>query len=279
MPWKLYVDSRKRVPGARGDTDSDFAIQLPYPIEVSGKAYVDVFLLTNNAHTIYSGNERIYLDEGSAQTKRVATLAHGQYNVLELKDALVVALNNNKTITGQYRVTYLPTSNRLQIDIVNPASSDNFRIWQDQQLKEQFAAWQGITTIAADDIRSANRVCGFMGNDILVGTATQAVTAPKAPDVARHKQLFLRSSLGGGSHQSLGPNNETDIIRRIVVGNAPLNSVIHDAHGTILDCVKINGNPELNTIWFQLVDVDGNVVDTHGHPISFSIIFVNVLEE
>ena len=279
MPWKLYVDSRKRVPGARGDTDSDFAIQLPYPIEVSGKAYVDVFLLTNNAHTIYSGNDRIYLDEGSAQTKRVATLAHGQYNVFELKDALVVALNNNKTITGQYRVTYLPTPNRLQIDLVNPASSDSFRIWQDQQLKAQIAAWQGITTIAVDDLRSANRVCGFMGNSILAGTATQAVTAPKAPDVQRHKQLFLRSSLGGGSHQSLGPNNETDIIRRIVVGNAPLNSVIVDVHSTPLDCVKINGNPELNTIWFQLVDVDGNIVDTHGHPVSFSIIFVDVVEE
>ena len=267
------------MPGARGDTDSDFAIQLPYPIEVSGKAYVDVFLLTNNAHTIYSGNDRIYLDEGSAQTKRVATLAHGQYNVFELKDALVVALNNNKTITGQYRVTYLPTPNRLQIDLVNPASSDSFRIWQDQQLKEQIAAWQGITTIAVDDLRSANRVCGFMGNSILVGTATQAVRAPMAPDVQRHKQLFLRSSLGGGSHQSLGPNNETDIIRRIVVGNAPLNSVIVDVHSTPLDCVKINGNPELNTIWFQLVDVDGNIVDTHGHPVSFSIIFVDVVEE
>ena len=279
MPWKLYVDSRKRVPGARGDTDSDFAIQLPYPIEVSGKAYVDVFLLTNNAHTIYSGNDRVYLDEGSAQTKRVATLAHGQYNVFELKDALVVALNNNKTITGQYRVTYLPTPNRLQIDLVNPASSDSFRIWQDQQLKAQIAAWQGITTIAVDDLRSANRVCGFMGNSILAGTATQAVRAPMAPDVQRHKQLFLRSSLGGGSHQSLGPNNETDIIRRIVVGNAPLNSVIVDVHSTPLDCVKINGNPELNTIWFQLVDVDGNIVDTHGHPVSFSIIFVDVVEE
>ena len=279
MPWKLYVDSRKRVPGARGDSDSDFAIALPYPIEVSGKAYVDVVLLTNNAHTIYSGNDRIYLDEGSAQTKRVATLAQGQYNVLELKDALVVALNNNKTITGQYRVTYLPTANRLQIDLVNPAASDSFRIWQDQQLKEQIAAWQGITTLSANDLRSANRVCGFTGNAILVGTATQAAEAPKAPDVQRHKQLFLRSSLGGGSHQSLGPSGETDIIRRIVVGNASPNSVIVDVHSTPLDCVKINGNPELNTIWFQLVDIFGNIVDTHGHPLNFSIIFQDLLEE
>ena len=279
MPWKLYVDSRKRVPGARGDSDSDFAIQLPYPIEVSGKAYVDVVLLTNNAHTIYFGNERIYLDEGSAQTKRVTTLAHGQYNVQTLKDALMVALNTGRTVTGQYRVTYESKQNRFQIDLVNPASSDSFRIWQDDQLKEQIAAWQGITTISVDNIRSANRVCGFTGNGILVATSNQVVIAPKAPDVQRHKQLFLRSSLGGGSHQSLGPNGETDIIRRIVVGNASHNSVIVDAHGTVLDSVKINGTPELNTIWFQLCDVDGTVVDTHGLPLSFSIIFVDVVEE
>ena len=73
-------------------------------------------------------------------------------------------------------------------------------------------------------------------------------------------------------------NGETDIIRRIVVGNTPVNSMIHDVHSTPLDCVKINGNPELNTIWFQLVDVEGRIVDTHGHPISFSIIFVEVEE-
>ena len=279
MPWKLYVDSRKRVANARGDTDSDFAIQLPYPIVVSGKAYVDVVLLSNTFNTIRAGeNDRIYLDENSAQTKRVATLAAGQYNAFELKDALVAALNAGKAITGQYRVTYLVTQNRFQIDIVNPASTDQFRIWQEEHLKAQHAAWAGVTTLSADDLRSANRPCGFLHGTTINGTNAVAATAPSAPDVQPYKQLFLRSSLGGGSNESLGVNGETDIIRRIVVGNTPLNSMIHDVHSTPLDCVKINGNPELNTIWFQLVDVEGRTVDTHGHPISFSIIFVEVEE-
>ena len=45
MPWKLYCDSRKRVKGSRGDSDTDFAIKLPYPITVSGKCYIDVVLI------------------------------------------------------------------------------------------------------------------------------------------------------------------------------------------------------------------------------------------
>ena len=280
MPWKLYVDSRRRVAGARGDSHSDFAIQMPYPIEVSGKAYVDAVLLSNVFNTIRTGeNDRIYIDENSAQTKQVATLAAGQYTVHQLKDALVAALNSGKAITGQYQVSYLQVQNRFQIAIVNPASTDQFRIWQEEHLRTQHAAWASVTTLSADDLRSANRACGFLSGTTINGSNVAAATAPSAPDVQPYKQLFLRSSLGGGSHQSLGVNGETDIIRRIVVGNTPVNALIHDVHSTPLDSVRINGNPELNTIWFQLVDVDGNVVDTYGHPLSFSIIFVDVVEE
>ena len=79
MPWKLYLDSRKRVKGARGDTDSDFAISLPYPITVSGKAYVDVCLVPCSFYTIRTGeNDRIYIDENAGQTKRVAIIAAGR---------------------------------------------------------------------------------------------------------------------------------------------------------------------------------------------------------
>ena len=101
-------------------------------------------------------------------------------------------------------------------------------------------------------------------------------TAPNAPDVQPYKQLFLRSNLGGGSSESLGVNGETDIVRRIVVGNTPVNSLIHSVHANELDHVTINGRPEMNQIWFDLIDIDGRIVDTHGLPVSFSIIFENI---
>ena len=279
MPWKLYVDSRKRVKGARGDTDSDFAVALPYPVAVSGKCYIDVVLLSNNWYTIRAGEcDRIYLDENDAATKRVATIAPGQYTVLTLKDALVVALNTNKAIVGQYQVTYAQATNRFEIAVVNADATSVFRIWQEEYLKTHAADWSGVVSLSADNLRSANRACGFLGDTFLSGTGA-AVAAPGSPDVQAYKQLFIRSNLASGSSQSLGVNGETDLIRRVVVGNTPPQGMIHDIHATPLDCVKITGAPEYLQLWFQLIDVDGRVVNTHGHPVSFSVIFQDLDEE
>ena len=89
MTWKLYLDSRKRVKGARHDSDSSFTVQLPYPITVSGKAYVDVVLLSNTFYTIRVGeHDRIYVDELDSHMRRVVMIPPGQYNAFSLKDAL-----------------------------------------------------------------------------------------------------------------------------------------------------------------------------------------------
>ena len=280
MPWKLYVDSRKRVKGARGSTDADFAVALPRPMVVQGKAYIDVVLLSNNFYTIRAGEcDRIYLDETDVATKRVAIIAPGQYTVLELKDALVAALNLNKAIVGQYQITYLPDTYRFQLAIVNPAAAgtDVVRIWQEEYLKENAADWASVISLAANDLRSANRACGFLHGTFLSSTGT-AATGPDAPDVQAYKQLFIRSNLAGGSFQALGVNGETDIVRRVVIANTPQGGMIHDVHQNVLDCIKITGTPEYSQLWFQIVDVDGRVVSTHGHPVSFSIIFQDLEE-
>jgi hypothetical protein len=274
MPWKLYVDSRKRQAGARRDSNTDFAVSLPYPITVRGKCYIDCFLCANSFYTVRSGDcDRVYIDELAAQTKRVATIAAGQYSVYELRDALVAALNANKGITGSYRCAYDTATCRLKVDIVNPNAADQFRIWPEDYLKANWSTWSGTVTLSRDDLKSANAQCGFFGTTLLSGTNTVAVTAPQAPDVQPYKQLFIRSNLGGGSQQSLGVNGETDIIRRVVVGNTPQNGMIYDVHTQGHDYITIHGSPEYSQIWFEIIDIDGRVVDTHGLPVSFSILF------
>ncbi len=280
MPWKLYLDSRRRVRGTRGDTDTDFAIQLPYPITVSGKCFVDVCLVPNSFYTIRADCDRIYLTENNTTQyiiPRVATIAHGQYNVYELRDEIVIALNANKIIAGQYACTYVASTNRYTVSIVNGVWGDEFSLWMEENLRLSGNSWMGIA-MPGGDTSSANRACGLLDGTTLDGTHLTSTTAPNAPDVQPYKQLFLRSNLGGGSAESWGVNGESDIIRRIVVGNTPVNAVIHDVHSNALDCVTINGKPEFTQLWFQLVDVDGKVVDTHGLPISFSIIFVSLDE-
>jgi hypothetical protein len=279
MTWKLYIDSRKKIPNARKNSHSDFAIQLPYPINVSGKAFIDVVLFTNSFYTIRANeNDRLFIDELAAQTKRLVILAPGQYNVYTLKDELVSALNASKLIVGQYRVTYNVTTNRYDIDIVTPDALDVFRIWTENYIPDHLASWNTAFPVIDSVIRSANHVCGFVSGSTLDGTNVTKITGNDAPDMQPYKQLFIRSNLGGGSSESLGVNSETDIIRRIVIANTPFNGMVHDVHAQQLDSVAINNNTELTQLWFQLIDVNGTTVDTHGHPISFSIIFQNVDE-
>ncbi len=107
MPFKIYIDSRRRVPGGRGDTDSSFAIQLPYPFVAKGRVVCDEVMLTNSFYTVRVGdNDRLYMDELAAQAKRVLVLPPGHYTAYSLKDTLQASLENGKAISGQYRVTY-----------------------------------------------------------------------------------------------------------------------------------------------------------------------------
>ncbi len=274
MPFKLYCDSRKRVQNARGGTDSDFAIALPRPINVSGKCWIDSFLCGNSFYTVRTGEcDRFYIDELAAHTKRTCILAAGQYSVYQLRDALVTALNTNKLISGQYSVTYAPGTNRMVISITNAVlPQDVFRVWPENLMEADAAAW-GLTPAS---LQSANAALGFFGATHLINGPV--ATGLKAPDVQPYNQLFLRSNLGGASSESLGPNFESDIVRRVVVGNTPQNSVIHDVQSSTVDCIRINGVMEFTHFWFQLVDVHGNVVNTQGMPISFSIVFADIDE-
>ena len=115
MPFKVYADSRFRQDTGGSNSDSEFTIELPHPIQVKGRAYVDVVLVPNTFYVIRSNdNDRFHIRE-NASTYRVCTIAEGQYNAITLKDALLVALQTGKTITGNYTVTYDVPTNKLVI--------------------------------------------------------------------------------------------------------------------------------------------------------------------
>jgi hypothetical protein len=167
-------------------------------------------------------------------------------------------------------VTYNEVNNRYIIDIVNAATTDSWRIWTDAALKENAAEWLEFTSPSA--LCSANRPCGFVTGAHLSGTPDTAVMAPDAPNVQAYQQLFLRSSLASGTPESLGVNFEPDVLRRIVIGNVPHGGLVHDQHMTPFDYTTL-AKTEISAMWFELTDVDGQLVDTHGHSISFSLIF------
>jgi hypothetical protein len=110
-----------------------------------------------------------------------------------------------------------------------------------------------------------------------INSAANKIEANSMAQVQPYHQLFIRANLGGGSSESLGPNGEPDIIRRICVGNTPTDGMIYDVHSQAHDFCNIAGKREFNTMWFQVIDHLGQVVKSDS-PISFSIIFEDVDE-
>ena len=276
MPFKVYVDSRFRKDTGGGNSDSEFTVELPHPIQVKGKAFIDTILVPNTFYVIRAGeNDRLHVRE-NASTYRVCTIAEGQYNAITLKDALLVALQTGKTITGNYTVTYDVPTNKLLIGTLDGIAT--FHIYPTAWLKVNTNTWNtasfagGGPTIDPNNLMDAGSVTGFAtGTNILSGNVSTPVTPSDVVNTQPYHQLFLRSSLGNG-YDAIGPDGSSDICRRIVC-QVPLNDIIIDQHGLPHDSVTI-GNREISSLSFRLTDCFSRTVSTNGHHISFSIIFL-----
>ena len=276
MPFKLYVDSRFRKETGGAQSDSEFSIELPHPIQVKGKAFIDTCLVPNTFYVIRaSQNDRIHVRENTA-TYRICTIAQGQYNAMTLKDAVLDAMQTGKTISGAYTVTYDTPTNKLIIGTLDATAS--FHVYPTAWLKANATTWNtnsfagGGPTIDALNLMDAGAVNGFgTGTAILNGSAASTVTAPDVVNCQPYHQLFIRSSIGNG-YDAIGPDGSSDIVRRITC-QVPMNDMIVDQHSLAHDSVTV-GNREISSLSFRITDCFGRTVDTHGHHISFSIIFL-----
>jgi hypothetical protein len=276
MPFKIYADSRFRQETGGSSSDSEFSIELPHPIQVKGKAFVDTILIPNSFYVIRAGeNDRFHVRE-DASTFRVCTIAEGQFNAITLKDALLTALNTGRSMTGQYTVTYDTIRNKLIIG--NLDATATFHVYPTAWLKANANTWNtasfaaGGPLIDAKNLMDAGSVTGFAtGAAILSGNVNSSVSANDVVNLLPYHQLFLRSSLGTG-YDAIGPDGSSDIIRRITC-QVGLNDLIVDQHSLPHDSVTI-GDKQISSLSFRLTDCFGKTVDTKGHHISFSIIFL-----
>ncbi len=58
----------------------------------------------------------------------------------------------------------------------------------------------------------------------------------------------------------------------IVIGNTPSQGLVLDKQKTPYDNTTVASN-EISSMWFEITDVWGKLVETHGHSVSFSLIF------
>ena len=127
----------------------------------------------------------------------------------------------------------------------------------------------------------AGSVLGIQSGALLQatpGTNSNTVTFPDAVNCQPYHHLFLRSiGLGSGNDVSGNVPGSSDIIRRVIV-SAPQNGINVDQHSLPYDSVTIGEGREISSLSFRLTDYRGKVVDTRGHPLSFSLIFLDADE-
>ena len=70
MPFKRYLDSRFRQDTGGSSSDTEFSVELPHPIQVKGRAFVDTILVPNTFFVIRaSENNFIYVRETTPPTE------------------------------------------------------------------------------------------------------------------------------------------------------------------------------------------------------------------
>ena len=278
MPFKLYVDSRFRVQTGGESSDADFTINLPHPVQVKGRAFVDTCLIPNSFFVIRSGeNDRFHVREIDSGVVHYHTLTipPRQYNAVTLATAIDTVLDTASNFPGTYTVVFNAQTSRLEISCTG---STTFQVFPDEMLKADPNSWNvgafanGDALIDANNLRGAGSVTGFSrGTAYISGSSSVKATALDSVNCIPYHQMFLRSDLATG-YDAIGPDGSSDIIRRITC-QVGLNDIIIDQHALPNDTVSI-GSRELTSLRFRLTDVFGKTLDTNGFHISFSIIFV-----
>ena len=278
MPYKLYIDSRYREANTPGSTDTNFVVQLPEPLQVKGKAIIDAVLFPNSFYTIRTGdNDRVFVKEtvGGVDVFRVITLEPSPLNAFTLKDALLLALQSGKTIGGDYVCTYLTPTGQIQVG--NLDLVDGFTLYPSAALQDTM--WAG-PPLDVNNLMGSDAVLGLSSSaSPLVVPSGIAVVFADPVNVQPYHHLFLRSNSLGTGHDVLGNvPGSSDIVRRVIVGSTPLNGMCVDLHSLPYDAVMIGGTKEISSLEFRLTDYKGKIVNLRNHPLSFSIIFVDLDE-
>jgi len=271
MPTKrIYIDSRYRL---QGGTDSDFHYALKTPIELARgtQGWIDGVVISHSFNTVIKAhNDTVFVREvlGASYEDRVLTIPAGDYNGYTLATTIETLLNLGTSLPQVWTVTF--DSGTLTFANTTPAGSGGGYVLPREIIESANIqpVWGYTTTPAPPPLSleaDASRLIGNLAAPALAVNSLQSFTTEWI-DLLPYHQLFLHSHIGAPTSQ--GPRGENTIARRIVVTGSP-GDLIVDHLSTQMDYLELG--EQLSTMHFSLRDVDGKLVDTRGHSISFSI--------
>ena len=278
--WRrIVIDSRYKTDDSA--SDSDFHIQIPYPVRVpqGSHLFVDGVTLGHSWPTVSTSNNKVYVEEqlgapgSSASYNRIVELTPGTYNGAQLAAELQTQLNAGSLInnSGTYQYTCTLDDGRITVQHSIPNSAGRSYLYSKEWTDEP-ATYLKMIHVPYPG-QSANELLGYMTNPNLNDQyihSGQSLTFSFL-DLQYHHQLFLCSP-GLGESSMMLANGDTTCIRRILCGSTMQGDVILDTLSTGLAPVTFTTEEVLHRMHFILKGWDGKPVATGGHQLSFELI-------
>ena len=233
--------------------------------------YCDAVTMSISWGTIVAGvNDRLYVEQTivGQTTAPIATivLASGTYNAQTLRTELENKLNASRHAQIQAYTVTLANSQLLIANASNPSTEGKVRI-----------------LTPADRAFLETNVPGFPGAfaNELIGHHRNSTSDPyiysgnllfcQHVDLQLHKQVFLHAP-GLGESSTMDLLGNTDILRRVILGNSQSGETVNDALQTGLSYVNFSSDTVLTTMRFQVKSFDGSLVTMQDHEIGFELI-------
>ena len=270
---KVFVDSEQRLP--QSNSSSDFVIELNEVLETFPNTvmYVMDEVIPQSYYTTPEGFYQYFYiviyntsDLSVVQNVRI-DLANEVYFASQLVGVITTLLNTatNGIQADLFSSSYNSDTRRMTLICSN--NNYSFKIPTDTELKET-TVYEGATI---DDPISINKLLG----NYEVKAPTNNTWESGQMSLIPFNSVYILCSELSDYHYSAPSSYSNAIVKKINmmfnVGGVTVNS-----NAPLLNDYIDVSNRSFKRLRFRITDARGKTIDLHGHPISFSLLFVNL---
>ena len=220
--------------------------------------YIDDVCIPHTWFPVEDGINNIVVFKAN-NINRVATVAAGNYSVLNLGLAIVIAMNAAAGV-DYFESLYDLRVNSLTLKLKTTYSAIPFEIYTDHFVQEIAPTYAKKTM---NNLLKNFTSKGYNTNPFVSGYV----------DLYPLRNIYMTSS-GLGNFNTMTVTGERNVIKKIPV-NTGHGDVIFDQTVTGMDYLDCS-RQTLSRVSFQLRDIFGNIIPLHGNHISFSIVFSRI---
>ena len=241
-------------------SDSDFKIDLPTTLLMPEDTgfYIDDVCIPHTWFPVEDGVNNVVVFRAN-NVNRVATVAAGNYSVINLGLAIVAAMNSVSGV-DYFESLYDVKTNSLTIKQKPAYATILFDIYTDIAVQELAPPYAKKT------------MNSLLKNFTSKGYNTNAFASGYI-DLYPLRNIYMTSS-GLGNFNTMTVSGDMNVSKKIPV-NAGHGEVIFDQTVTSFDYLDCS-HQTLSRISFQLRDIFGKIIPLHGNHISFSIVFSRI---